>query len=681
MKPPPRQAVRDTQAGRRMTTYSWKQAHNGLWTTNTDWSPGSGPPSNGGDTAFIGATGGAYTVTYSGSTVAVGMIDLASATATLDVAGGVLGAGTLVTVAGSAVEIAAGAALTGYGASSIAGTMDVNGGTVDISANITLDASGALTVAAGGTFASASGISIAAGAVATLESGASLVTSALDLAGTIAVTSGAGTIGFSNLNGAGTVLAEGGTAILANSLANTTIGLAIGSGTIETTGALYYGSGVRVGFLGPAGAFVYDNSSDGHLIFDLAGMRIGGGTSIDLALSSGLTIAGGGNGSGTGGTVVLSNGDTLNLSGIVGGGPWALRATAAGSGTEFALAAVCYAEGTRILTPLGPRPIEALVPGEAVLTMEHGRTRVRPVRWLGRRRLRLGRHPAPETVAPIRIRRDAVADGIPARDLRVSPDHAILCGSVLIAARQLVNGISIVQEAAVGTVTYYHLELDAHAIVLAEGLPAESYLDTGNRGFFEAAAAPRLASPQPDGAAANRLRQRLSCAPLVWEEAEVRPVWERLAARAGAFAPAAGTSDPDLRLVWGQRRLRPLPGQERGRYRFALPAGGLTPRLVSRAARPTALRPWLEDRRRLGVRVSRIRLTQRGYCREIPLDDPRLRQGWWAVEPEADGPRRWTDGAAWLPAPDPTAPALLEIGIEPDALAYPAMLVRSYASA
>ena len=653
-----------------MTTYSWKNAKSGLWTKKTNWTPASGPPNNGGDSVLIDATGAPYTVTFSGASDAVALIELGAASATLDVASGVLGAGTLITVAGSAVDVAAGAALTGYGASTIAGAMDVNGGTVDISADVTLTATGALTVAAGGTFHSASGISIAAGAVATLESGASLETSALTLGGVIDVANGTGTIGFSNLAGAGTVLAQGGSAVIASSLAGATIGLDIGGGIIETTGALYYGSGIAVTFLGAGGSFIYDNSNDGHLTFDLSGMKIGGGTSIDLALSAGIGIAGGGSGVGTSGSVVLSNGDTLALTGIVGDGPWAMQASAAGSGTEFTLAPVCYAEGTRILTPDGPRCIETLGPGDLVLVAEQGTKRPRPVIWVGRRRVRPGHHPRPETVAPIRIRRNAIADGLPVRDLLVSPDHAILFGDVLIAARQLVNGASIVQDPAAGEVTYYHLELEQHAIVLAEGVPAETYLDTGNRDFFSGAPGVTALHPR-DPAGLPPDRARGSCAPFVWDEERVRPVWHGLAARSARLGRSQAlpptTTDPGLHLRFSRGSQSPLV-RDGGTHCFALPAEVTSVQLVSRAARPTETRPWLEDRRRLGTYVRGLRLLWGTECRDIPLDHPELTTGWWAVE---SGPHRWTDGAAMLGLPHRTRPAVLEVTIDPEAMIYP----------
>ena len=71
----------------------------------------------------------------------------------------------------------------------------------------------------------------------------------------------------------------------------------------------------------------------------------------------------------------------------------------------------------------------------------------------------------------------------PARDLLLSPDHAVFRGGALIPARALINGSTIVQEPA-SSAHYFHVELPRHAVLLAEGLPCESYLDTGNRAAF-----------------------------------------------------------------------------------------------------------------------------------------------------------------------------------------------------
>ncbi|WP_306424603.1 Hint domain-containing protein, partial [Methylobacterium goesingense] len=169
--------------------------------------------------------------------------------------------------------------------------------------------------------------------------------------------------------------------------------------------------------------------------------------------------------------------------------------------TDVFLADVaCYVTGTRIRTEHGEVAVEDLRVGDRVLT---GAGQHRPIRWIGSRALAPRRHPRPGQAQPVRIRAGALGENKPARDLRVSPGHALcldLLGEVLVPAIALVNGSTIVQE-DVEHVTYWHVELDGHDILLAEGLPAESYLDCGNRGFFGAGAVVDLASSPDAGAA------------------------------------------------------------------------------------------------------------------------------------------------------------------------------------
>jgi hypothetical protein len=83
--------------------------------------------------------------------------------------------------------------------------------------------------------------------------------------------------------------------------------------------------------------------------------------------------------------------------------------------------------------------------------------------------------------------------------------------------------------------------------------------------------------------------------------------------------------------------------------------------LVSRGQSPTEARPWLEDRRRLGVRVARIVLRGVDEVREVPMDHPDLAEGWWAVERDGQAMGRWTDGDAVLPLPAMSGIVMLEI--------------------
>ncbi len=103
--------------------------------------------------------------------------------------------------------------------------------------------------------------------------------------------------------------------------------------------------------------------------------------------------------------------------------------------------------------------------------------------WLGHRQVDCRRHPKPADVWPIRVQAHAFADGQPHRDLLLSPDHAVFVDGVLIPVRYLVNGATVAQERR-DAVTYWHVELARHDVILAEGMPCESYLDTGNRDAF-----------------------------------------------------------------------------------------------------------------------------------------------------------------------------------------------------
>jgi hypothetical protein len=114
-----------------------------------------------------------------------------------------------------------------------------------------------------------------------------------------------------------------------------------------------------------------------------------------------------------------------------------------------------------------------------------------PIIWLGSRVVHCARHPRPETVWPVRIARGAFGESAPARDLYLSPDHAVFVNGVLVPAKLLINGTSITRVKR-HSVTYYHVELPDHAVILAEGLPVESYLDTGDRTNFDQFATIRL---------------------------------------------------------------------------------------------------------------------------------------------------------------------------------------------
>jgi hypothetical protein len=294
--------------------------------------------------------------------------------------------------------------------------------------------------------------------------------------------------------------------------------------------------------------------------------------------------------------------------------------------------------------------VEQLVAGDTLLTNSGA---VQPIVWIGRRALDFTRHPDPRSARPVRVRENAIADGVPRRDLLLSPDHAILLDGLLIPAKLLVNGSTIAQDTRLRAGCYFHVELQRHAVVLAEGLGCESYLDTGNRAFFENGPDPMVLHPDFDNSAGQRRREMESCAPLAVDAGRVEPIWRQLSARAGALGPRVPqmgtTDDPGLHVMLGRRVIRPT-SRESGHYAFVLPGIAETIRLVSHAAAPCDTRPWVDDRRRLGVMVKRLIVRSRADVTEIALDDPRLTDGWWPLEGHDAGLWRWTNGNALLPS-------------------------------
>ena len=167
--------------------------------------------------------------------------------------------------------------------------------------------------------------------------------------------------------------------------------------------------------------------------------------------------------------------------------------TETGTSGNDSITAACYCGGTLIETSLGPIPVEDLSTTDLVLTVDG---ECKPIIWIGSSKIDCSQQEHKEKAYPICISKDALGENLPQRDLYVSPDHSLLIDGVMIPAYCLVNDITITQNRSENWVTYYHIELPKHEAIYAEGVPAESYLETSesNRQFFRNANGSQAAS-------------------------------------------------------------------------------------------------------------------------------------------------------------------------------------------
>jgi hypothetical protein len=141
---------------------------------------------------------------------------------------------------------------------------------------------------------------------------------------------------------------------------------------------------------------------------------------------------------------------------------------------------ICFTQGTQILTTSGPQPVETLCIGDEVVTKDHGPQRIR---WIGSRTFS-GLGPTHQNIHPITIKAHAFGPNVPSCDTSLSPNHCILNDhwkapiyfgqtEVLTAAKSLLTADYAYRD-AVPSVAYFHILLDQHSLVLANGMWSES---------------------------------------------------------------------------------------------------------------------------------------------------------------------------------------------------------------
>lgn len=541
------------------------------------------------------------------------------------------------------VTIEASVALTGTGREAV---LSGNGGAVVLGQDATVAASGATALFANDAAINHGKIAIDGGAVLTVvvdlgavsgyagapaPSFANSGTISVDRGGALAigctefenaglVTLNGATLALTGgaLGGFGTIdLAHGATAYLGDGVANQTFDFGAGGGTVVLDDPL----------LGPAVTFGNFGTGDTIALPGLAGARIERvGDSVGILDSHGV-LDGRFTLDGAAHLSVFSDGTDSEI--------------IAYAGDVIECDPPCFARGTRILTPSGYRPVEQLVPGDLVITASG---KAQPIIWTGLRLLDLAAHPTPKKVQPIRISAGALAPCVPRVTLRVSPDHALWFNGVLIPAKLLVNDATIIQESDCLAVTYHHVELDRHDVLLAEDAQCESYLDTGNRAGFGVVTSWLVRT---------KCWNRDSCAPLCTQGSVLAAVRRSLHERAIGLGFTLECTGPVTLRVDG-RIVRChgtadfiLPAKHCGRAEIH------SPRFV-----PASVDPGSDDRRTLGVALAGIRAGRRRFVPEdLALD---------GFHPRAAGDTAsWTNGAGLIRLPLGTRRISLELNALP----------------
>ena len=171
----------------------------------------------------------------------------------------------------------------------------------------------------------------------------------------------------------------------------------------------------------------------------------------------------------------------------------------------------CFLKGTKIRTAEGERRIEDLAIGDLLPTMFGG---LRPIQWIARYPIKKSDPSKPwvKDVLPVRISRSALAPDVPHADLYVTGGHSLFIDGLLVRVGDLINGTSIVRdERDYDELEFFHIKLESHDVVYAEGAPVDTLLNVNEGAVNFAEYFRRYGTPERPGDAlrsARHLRRR-----------------------------------------------------------------------------------------------------------------------------------------------------------------------------
>lgn len=518
---------------------------------------------------------------------------------------------------------------------------------------------------------------------ATTPAGDNVVVKLSDLANiqaldTVVIENGATGVvgaGLASVKAISNVIVDGGTLDLGGSLAAVNVLTSIGVGP-EGVNIKVENSGLGVGVLKTKVQFVDSAGKTTTTVPENFTVDFPGVTSVAAVYNAitdtttvGLDLS-------ILGLIDVSLGPSIQVAGnpfnISGGWPYSLKwfdSTNNPDGTGGVL--ICFLSNSMIRTPEGDVAVQDIQVGDSVVAYVDGQQQVRKVVWAGKAHVTVKAGlPDDEAGYPVRILKDALAEGVPYKDMLVTPEHCLFFNGLFTPVRMLVNGASIFYDHSITSYDYYHIETEQHSVIVADGVMTESYLDTGNRGSFRQEGT--VVSLNAGSHKTVRTWAEDAAAPLVVDQSVVEPIFRKIEARAKhagieAVTPAPVlTNDADVHLVTENGAIIRKAREQSGKVFFLVPPGVERVWLASRTSRPAdTIGSFVDDRRQLGVQVSNISLQEGvGAARQLEtiMQDADL-QGWHGVD--AGHSMRWTAGRAEIPLSGrkPGALAMLSVRI------------------
>ncbi|QNT77599.1 Hint domain-containing protein [Entomobacter blattae] len=295
----------------------------------------------------------------------------------------------------------------------------------------------------------------------------------------------------------------------------------------------------------------------------------------------------------------------------------------------------CFLSGTLIETTSGWRAVDEIEVGDQVITYVDGNTVSRSVVWVGSSNVK-----ASADNFLIRIVRNALADNVPSSDLYVTEEHCLFFDGNFVPARMLVNGSSISRVYDMDTFRVYHIELEEHAVINAQGVMTESYLHTDN--LYNLKSVGKVTKLH----ASRQVWGVDSAAPLNTERGFVEPIYRFLEQRAVSLGmeqkvvSVETTYDPSLSFITSSGK--DLYFSRKNNWVFVtIPQGVNEVYVKSNSVKLSEMEgPFVDDRRNLGVLVGKVLQVTNEEIADINIFESGQGNGWYICSKSAN----WTNG-------------------------------------